>query len=259
MPFINIISAPLISAPALWSPLDLGGELWAWYDFSLLTGSDHTQLGSSVTIPDQSGNGRNAATPAGSSHTPYLETAEQNGLNVIHMESGSGAHLELPNSFYSGATEASCYFVLKADDESAGASQVIQVVGGGAGDLYPWGGGNMYHAFCSTTQTSAGNPTGSLATWRILNMHSKASDKGIYLDGISEFSSGTNTVKTDAVTNTISYNNPSNNFTGLVGEIIYTNAKQTTLNRQKTEGYLAWRWGLEGNLDAGHPYKSSPP
>ena len=28
---------------------------------------------------------------------------------------------------------------------------------------------------------------------------------------------------------------------------------------EKAEGYLAWKWGLEGQLPSGHPYKSSPP
>ena len=28
---------------------------------------------------------------------------------------------------------------------------------------------------------------------------------------------------------------------------------------EKAEGYLAWKWGLEGNLPLSHPYKNSPP
>jgi SPRY domain len=30
-------------------------------------------------------------------------------------------------------------------------------------------------------------------------------------------------------------------------------------DREKAEGYLAHKWGLEGNLPAGHPYKTTPP
>lgn len=32
-----------------------------------------------------------------------------------------------------------------------------------------------------------------------------------------------------------------------------------TTNRQKCEGYLAWKVGIASSLDASHPYKSSPP
>ena len=28
---------------------------------------------------------------------------------------------------------------------------------------------------------------------------------------------------------------------------------------EKAEGYLAWKWGLVGNLPSNHPYKNSPP
>lgn len=31
------------------------------------------------------------------------------------------------------------------------------------------------------------------------------------------------------------------------------------LYRQQAEGYLAWKWGLQGNLPSGHPYKNNPP
>jgi hypothetical protein len=33
----------------------------------------------------------------------------------------------------------------------------------------------------------------------------------------------------------------------------------TTDNRQKLEGYLAWKWGMVPNLPVDHPYKTSPP
>jgi hypothetical protein len=246
-------------APALWTPLDLGSELHAWYDFSLLSGTDNTSIGGSA-IPDQSGNGRNA-TPANGTNNALLQTSELNGKNVIQMRSGTGSEIALPNNFYNGKTEASCYFVVKANAEGAGDSTVLQNVGSNSGgDLYPWGGGFVYHGFCSTTRDLLGNPSGSLAAWRIMELYSKASDKGLFLDGVLEFSSGTNTVKTDLNTgNTISVGGASNNFAGLVAEIIYTSAKQSTTNREKVEGYLAHKWELTGNLPGAHPYKTTPP
>lgn len=46
---------------------------------------------------------------------------------------------------------------------------------------------------------------------------------------------------------------------GIIQEIVLTNTVLTTAERQKLEGYLAWKWGQQGNLDAGHPYKSAAP
>ena len=44
---------------------------------------------------------------------------------------------------------------------------------------------------------------------------------------------------------------------GLVGEIIHYNATLTRTQQQQVEGYLATKWGLQGSLDAAHPYKTN--
>ena len=48
-------------------------------------------------------------------------------------------------------------------------------------------------------------------------------------------------------------------FSGNIGEIICYNTLLTREQRQNTEGYLAWKWGLQGNLSSSHPYKLYPP
>jgi hypothetical protein len=40
--------------------------------------------------------------------------------------------------------------------------------------------------------------------------------------------------------------------------IIY-NRTLTTSERQTVEGYLAWKWGIQANLPATHPFKNFPP
>jgi len=44
-----------------------------------------------------------------------------------------------------------------------------------------------------------------------------------------------------------------------IGEVIIINGTVSTNTRQRLEGYLAHKWGLTANLDAGHPYKSTAP
>ena len=46
---------------------------------------------------------------------------------------------------------------------------------------------------------------------------------------------------------------------GEVAEVIVFLRTTTTIERQKLEGYLAWKWGLQVNLVAGHPYLSDSP
>ena len=48
-------------------------------------------------------------------------------------------------------------------------------------------------------------------------------------------------------------------FAGAFYEVVVYNTVLTTLQRQQVEGYLAWKWGLQGSLPSGHPYKNAPP
>ena len=48
-------------------------------------------------------------------------------------------------------------------------------------------------------------------------------------------------------------------WSGFIGEIILFSTALTISQRQQVEGYLAWKWGLQGSLPATHPYKSFPP
>lgn len=44
-----------------------------------------------------------------------------------------------------------------------------------------------------------------------------------------------------------------------ISEIILCNRNLTTIERQRFEGYLAWKWGLEADLPVAHPFKTIPP
>ena len=45
---------------------------------------------------------------------------------------------------------------------------------------------------------------------------------------------------------------------GLFGEVVMLEDVSTNA-RQKVEGYLAWKWGLQANLPSDHPYKNGAP
>jgi hypothetical protein len=44
-----------------------------------------------------------------------------------------------------------------------------------------------------------------------------------------------------------------------IAEIVFYQSALSLSNREKIEGYLAWKWGLQANLPNDHPYKSSTP
>ena len=45
---------------------------------------------------------------------------------------------------------------------------------------------------------------------------------------------------------------------GAIAEVVVV-TRTTTDEQQKLEGYLAWKWGIQGNLPSGHPYETHPP
>ena len=72
----------------------------------------------------------------------------------------------------------------------------------------------------------------------------------------STFSTSTSTTNRYEIGNDTGNAVPLN---GYVHEILYYDAIFTTEQKQQIEGYLAWKWGLQGNLPANHPFKLFPP
>lgn len=48
-------------------------------------------------------------------------------------------------------------------------------------------------------------------------------------------------------------------LTGYIAEVCIFNSVLSATNYQLTEGYLAWKWGLQTNLPSDHPYKNAAP
>jgi len=48
-------------------------------------------------------------------------------------------------------------------------------------------------------------------------------------------------------------------FAGFVGEVIVYPSALADSDRQRVEGYLAWKWGLQENLSPSNPYYLTPP
>ena len=47
--------------------------------------------------------------------------------------------------------------------------------------------------------------------------------------------------------------------TGYIAEIVVLASIVSDAVRQRIEGYLAWKWGLQNALIAGHPFANRPP
>jgi hypothetical protein len=256
-----LLAEAAAAAGGSWTPANLGAVLRAWYQFDLITGSNGDPQSS---LTDSSGNGF-TLTQSGSLRAT-LATADLNSKNTLRFTAASTQRYSLATAILSGSSAGSFYLIQKVI--SAAAQNGSPEWGTGAATYSPYSDGNIYDDFGSTVRKTVGLSTGALTSYRIISCYSASNDWAFYVDGGTGGSGGGTSPRFSTATNTVAWTGTNTNlgansgltgFDGWYAEVLYTNAKQTTGDRQKVEGYLAWKWGLAGNLAGAHPYKSSPP
>jgi hypothetical protein len=248
------------------------GKLGTWYD-----GADSSTITYSTGISqwsDKSGFGRHATQGTGADQPIYNPTGGLvNGMPSLRF---TGTSMSLFTPFFGalGLSAIEAFYVFKVDlDPAFGVDAVAGALLGNwgtdtAGEHEPFSDGNVYLGFCSTVRKTVGDPTPSLASPRIISMRSAASDWTYAIDGTTFYTTATNTFATRSVALAgqqprigCAPNNAGNQFglVGNVGEIIICFGLLTARERQLLEGHLAWKWRLNENLPASHPFKNRPP
>ena len=236
-----------LSASAPWTPADITTE--AWYDASDATTITTDVLNQVSQWGDKSGNNNDASQATGSKQ-PSTGSLTINGLNVLGFSGGA----KILNTSLTQLTTASIYFVadVTAKDEANNNNCPL-----GAATAYNSGG--LY----ITLQNSSSGAANNTAIY--------TTGVPVYLDGVldevdhgftpSIFSHQGTSLSTDSLAYRIGASLTSEYvpYSGSIGEIIICPEDHTQATRQKVEGYLAWKWGLEGNLPIGHPYKTAAP
>lgn len=220
---------------------------------------DATANGVSVTsLADRSGSGYTITNVAGNTITKTVPGL--NGLPVFNF----GANRMTIASFI-WRTKFTCFFVTQAN---AGQFLYSQFTAG-AYNNYVFGGNN---ALASLNNNATGNVVDSVTA---LGTSVTGTGWNIFVFGFNNGTTGTpyringtaratNTFTTTADTNVtaalfINGNGTGQFDTSQVAEILHYNDNLTLAQCQKIEGYLAWKWGLVGNLPNAHPYKIAPP
>jgi Putative phage tail protein len=243
-------------APALaFEPPGEDLELFLWFKGDSLTGADGSDI---ATWIDSSGNGHNA-TQATAGKRPDLQTAELNGLNVVHFD-GPTRNEEFTISTTNTLTEGTLFYVVRAATDTGepgiGNYGPLALSSAGASSQYPDPDGNIRSGDLKTSVLTMSNPVRSLALWNMISVRSGTDDWRYYFNGellattAASFGLG-------ATSNLGS----SLFFTGTfdIAEILLYTTAMTTADRQKVEGHLAWKWAITEVLNSSHPYKLSPP
>lgn len=241
------MSLLFLFAPTAWAPSQLS-SLKGWWKGNELTATPVTSW------PDASGTGNTAATVGAD---PDLLSAHLDSKNVVDFTAAPD-HLFLPSGAVSAFTEGAIFYVAIADSGSTMAVPVDRFGTDGSGlDLYA-SDGSVRSGFLSSAIKNIGTPGGT-TSWHIGAFLSKASDWRARWNGAEIYTTGTNTVGAPAGAPSFGYNGNGDPFDGKIAEVVLLNAFPTADDAERIEGYLAWKWGLEGTLDVGHTYKSEPP
>jgi hypothetical protein len=119
--------------------------------------------------------------------------------------------------------------------------------------LCDWVNGTMYYRVDGTQIGTASYASSGNTSDTSLGTAASSSDGGTW----TAIGGNTRTLRTDNIAYNLQLSSGSQ-----IGEMICharTSGSYVTADLQTVEAYLAWRWGLQANLPAGHPYKNIPP
>ncbi len=210
-------------------------------------------------------------TGSGAAGTVTSGSITQNGNNVIRFPAGAGLSIT-----FASPNQPRAWFIVARNTTQMSASVLYWATVNqrqGAGQDNPFGpgayssGGNTYTMtsgpsgiFSCITTTTAPEPYNvmKLYTWQVSAATTALNT--INVNGspmVLSKSILAQSYRTDSVAYSI--NTPSYNTGADICEIVFYNTEMTVAQRQQVEGYLAWKWGLQGSLPANHPYKRFPP
>jgi len=240
-----------------WTPAEIDTELW-------LDASDAgtvTQSSGAVSQwNDKSGNARHVS-QGGTPKPTYLATGFDGGTKPCL------GFASVPNTGNNGDVLAT-----QIVDPGAGEWSIFMVLDDQSNDTECWPfnvasstGEQRYNLGTQGPQCGYNNVYGNKAPFvageQLLNFELAAENK-IYRNGALAASKTIvgfvpQSWNTAASGLRVGARSPSTGHAGMNGkiaELVAVFGIPTEETRQRMEGYLAWKWGLEGSLPAGHPY-----
>ena len=269
--------------PVPWTPAFITTEWWNDVSDSSTVTLSGTTI---VSVADKSGNGYDLIQTEDTAVRPSLVTGASgiNNLDTMRMDaecmyvdwSGTAADHKSINMFFvcqpDDTTPTSNNAIIRRGFSASSLGGTLRFTSGGLGGFWRIGTSNQGLTTKATGILSpsvneflidydSGANTTDLIAYQDANAFSTTT-------GISSYLAGTGDDVRPVIGGAYTADNwgaaspPifSDTFTGLYGEIVcVVDTNITTDTQQKIEGYLAWKWGTEGNLPTGHPYKNAAP
>ena len=253
----EVILNPFPFAP-LWTPADDGADLQLWLD-----AADEDTITESAGLvsqwDDKSGNARNA-TQGTAANQPTTGTQVQNGLNVLDFITNDFFSVDL--NFLGGASHTA--FVVCERDGNGSNIYGAATGNQGAASIhvgYRDNAANTYRMNYWANDYYPAVPSGAQSGYNaIMWKWTYNSRKDIRSNGGGDLGNAqAGSPTTPAGGGRIASVVGQAIFDGRIAEILIFNVAIANVLRDKVEGYLAWKWGLQAKLASAHQYKSNPP
>ena len=233
------------------SPFNVGNPV-LWLDAAdtstlLLSGSNVTQWN------DKSGNGRNFYQATGSNQ-PTLSNSVVNSLPSVTFTVSQ--NMTSSSFVLSASNKSTLFFVVQETSlantgnssvfNSSDNTKLVLFNRTSATNNITWG----YNGYSYETNIN------SVVTPALYVISATSSTSNFYYNGT--FNSTATPTNSATVATSDTYR-VGGGWIGYVSEVIFFNNQLTTIQQQQVEGYLAWKWGLQGNLPSSHIYKSISP
>lgn len=246
---------PIIFQRPLWTPSLAATAVW----LDAADAATITLNGSTVSQwDDKSGNRRNV-TQSVAVYQPAYNATAINGLPAVYFSTNTIMTGSAP---LTSCNEFSLFLVHEEVSRVTPTTWRLNSEAAGRVTTHiMWSDGKFYFDCGGSTganRLAANSPIGTtpvgINQWAYRNTVS-GGIKDVAVNGNSPFASGTGTT---AGCDLLEFNTGGTGDFRIAEFVVFAqDVPQTT--RQRTEGYLAWKWGLVGNLPSTHPYKNSPP
>ena len=261
---MNYTNSYSISVPSTFNPTSVTGLiLWMDANDPNNTGVQPSNGSTITSWKDKSGGGRNAT-----ANTPI--TYNTTGLGGYPALTFTGSQWLTGNISNTNNT-MTIFGVCSMSSSSAGSARIIGFSNGSGVDDYNNGG---FMGFLRQGNTGIGPYRNGAFASQNPPSYSTPYLFECWYDGTNEYATvqiGNTTSITSAASSgnfAITYYTICNNtrttdtggpFYGFMSEILVYNTSLSTTDRQKIEGYLSWKWGIQGKLPSTHPYYSVSP
>jgi hypothetical protein len=247
-----------------WTPANLGSQLYAWFNAGAITGvSNGADLS---TWSDASGNSRDLTGVSGK--LPSYASSNLNSLPAVVFDGDEGLHgpTDTVDPFDFKTTDFAVTAVAKTDGNATVLGVILQ--NNSQSDGYSLYRAELSGAFNLSVALAAnrncGLGTGTATNGLLYGFEQIGNTAKGYFDGTNTLGTTPDTEVAAGVPLQVGYAGTStsitanNGYKGSISEIVF-HTQNDTNQRQKVEGYLAHKYGLESGLASDHPYKSNQP